>query len=185
MLLLAQQPIPPGPTLDSVYWILLLSRILHILGAIVLVGGLFYIRAVLATAGTTNSSTGDATAEQADRFFGGRRAAWAMWVGIATFILLATGLWNYLQMIWRHERLEFPYHMLAGIKILTALTLFVLAPLLAGRTAAADTLRRNFRLWLNVAILLGIVTVALGSVLRTLPRTLKVDAQPPAQFIAP
>jgi hypothetical protein len=41
------------------------------------------------------------------------------------------------------------------------------------------------RYWLNVCLLIGIVTVALGSLLRTYPRTLKVDAPGPSTLVAP
>ncbi len=41
LLLFAQQAVP---RLDSMYWIMLASRILHIFGAIILLGGLFYLR---------------------------------------------------------------------------------------------------------------------------------------------
>ncbi|MEX2306353.1 MAG: hypothetical protein WD738_02100 [Pirellulales bacterium] len=174
--LLAQQAVP---RLDSVYWVMLVSRILHILGAIILVGGLFYLRAVIMPPA---AATGAASADQQ---FGGRRAAWAMWVGIASLLLLVTGLWNYLQIIRMHERLATSYHMLAGIKMLLGLALFFLAALLAGRSAAAQTLRQRLRFWLNVCLILGIVTVVMGSLLRTYPRTIKVDASTGPTLIAP
>ena len=173
---LAEQTVP---RLDSVYWVMLVSRILHIVGAIILVGGLFYLRAVVMRA------TAPTNAVDADRQFGGRRAAWAMWVGIATLLLLVTGLWNYLQIIRMHEKLSPSYHMLAGLKILAGLALFFLAALLAGRSAAAQTLRQKFRVWLTTCLILGIVTVVLGSVLRTYPRIQKVDAPPEPMLIAP
>jgi uncharacterized membrane protein len=173
---LAQQTVPQ---LDSVYWLMLASRILHILGAIILVGGLFYLRAVLAPVAAPTE------AADADRLFGGRRAAWSMWVGIATLLLLVTGLWNYLQMIRMHEKLAPSYHMLAGIKILAGLALFFFAALLAGRSAAAQTLRQKFRFWLTTCLILGILTVVLGSVLRTYPRVQKVDAPAEPTLIAP
>jgi uncharacterized membrane protein len=176
LLPLAQQDLP---RLDSVYWIMLASRILHILGAIILVGGLFYLRAVVAPAAAPTDAAGP------DRQFGGRRAAWAMWVGIATLLLLVTGLWNYLQMIRMHEKLAPSYHMMAGIKILAGLALFFLAALLAGRSAAAQALRQRFRFWLTTCLILGILTVVLGSVLRTYPRVQKVDAPAEPTLIAP
>ena len=176
VILLAQQTLP---RMDSMYWIMLVSRILHILGAIILVGGLFYIRTVVTPAVPQVDA---ATPEQ---LFGGRRAAWAMWVGIASLLLLGTGLWNYIQVMKTHERLASSYHMMAGIKMLTGLALFVLAAILAGRSAAAETLRRNWRLWLNVCLLLGILTAVLGSFLRTYPRTPKLDAPGAPELIAP
>ena len=181
MLPLAQQTVP---RLDSVYWLMLVSRILHIVGAIILVGGLFYIRAVLAPL-PPRERPGDGSSSDPDLLFGGRRAAWAMWVGIATLLLLVTGLWNYWQMIQMHERLASSYHMIAGIKMLIGLAVFFLAALLAGRSAAAQTLRQKMRFWLTTCLILGVLTVVLGSVLRTYPRIPKVDAPAGPTLIAP
>lgn len=161
------------PRLDGMYWIMLATRFLHLLGAIVLVGGVFYLRCVV-------SPSSAATAEAADQQFGGRRAAWAKWVGIATLLLLATGLWNYMQIIKTHERMASSYHMVAGIKMLAGLALFALAAILAGRSPAADALRQRMRFWLNVCLLLGLVTVLLGSVLRTYPHTRLAEGPAPA-----
>ncbi len=167
LILLAQQNLP---RLDSMYWLMLVSRVLHILGAIILVGGLFYLRAVVAPA---SAPAGNATADQQ---FGGRRAAWAMWAGIATLLLLVPGLWNYLQIIKMHERFAPSYHMIAGIKMLLGLALFFLAALVAGRSATAESLRRKMRRWLTICLILGLVTVVMGSVLRSFPHILKLDA---------
>jgi uncharacterized membrane protein len=182
LLLLAQQSLP---RVDSTYWLMLVSRILHILAAIVLVGGVFYLRAVVAPADPASSREGEGSSPPPDRQFGGRRAAWAMWVGIATLLLLVTGIWNYLQVYWMHERLAPTYHMIAGMKMMVALALFLLAALLTGRSPAAQKFRQNMRFWLNVCLVLGVLTVALGSVLRTFPRTPKLDAAGPEQLVAP
>jgi uncharacterized membrane protein len=168
------------PALDGTFFLLLLSRILHILGAIILVGGLFYIRTIISPAATP-PGTGPV-----DQLFGGPRAKWAKWVGIATALLLITGLFNYIMIIKQYERFAPSYHMLAGLKMLAALVVFLIAALLAGRTAAADAIRANFRTWLTFALLLGIITVMFGSLLRTYPHTPKnhVTDSPP-QLIAP
>jgi uncharacterized membrane protein len=175
VLVLAQQTMPE---VTPMYWVMLLSRILHILAAIIMLGGIFYLRAIV----TPSVTSVDATADQ---LFGGRRAAWAMWVGIATMLLLVTGLWNYMQMIKMHEKLASSYHMVAGLKMLAGIALFLLAALVAGRSPVAETMRPRMRFWLNVCLFLGVITVVLGSVLRTYPRTPKVDAQVPATLIAP
>src|SRR5688572_14605656 len=90
MLLLAQN----APQLSGMYdWFMLASRILHILGAIVLVGGIFYLRAIVAP------GSAPADAAPVDQLFAGRRAAWAKWVGISSLFLLVTGLWNFVSMV--------------------------------------------------------------------------------------
>jgi hypothetical protein len=70
--------------------------------------------------------------------------------------------------------------MVFGIKFLLALAIFALASLLAGRTAAAEALRKNARMWLNLNILLAVLVVCLSGVLRTAARTPKEAAPAPA-----
>ena len=86
-------------------------------------GGIFYLRAVVSP---VDAPPGTAPVDQ---LFGGRRAAWAKWVGIATLLLLATGLFNYLQIIRQNERMASSYHMIAGMKMLAGIALFFLAAL--------------------------------------------------------
>jgi uncharacterized membrane protein len=174
--LLAQQP--QLPTLDSIYWIMLVSRILHILGAIVLAGGLFYIRYIVSPVSAPPGT------QPPDQFFGGRRATWAKWVGISTALLLVTGFWNYIQFSRTYD-LAKTYHMVLGFKILAAIAVFLLAALLAGRTNAADTLRQKWRLWINICLLLAVITVVIGSVLRTYPHNRRIDAAEPPKLVAP
>ncbi len=174
--LLAQQS--QMPTLDSTYWIMLVSRILHILGAIILAGGLFYIRYVVSPV------SAPAGTPPVDQFFGGRRASWAKWVGIATALLLFTGFWNYVQFSRTYD-LAKTYHMVLGFKIIAAIVVFLLAALLAGRTNVADAIRQKWRLWMNVCLFLALVTVVIGSVLRTYPHNRKIDAAEPPKLLAP
>jgi hypothetical protein len=177
LLLFAQQS--TMPQFNGIYWLQFLSRILHILGAIVLVGGLFYIRFIVSPVDTP-PGTGPV-----DQLFGGRRAAWAKWVGIATALLLITGLFNYYMVTKQYERMASSYHMVAGLKILTAFAVFTLAALLAGRTAIADALREKWGPWLNVCLGIAILTVILGSFLRSYPRTIKVDVPGAPAPVAP
>ena len=149
LLPLAQQTMP---IFDGMYWLMLVSRVLHILGAIILVGGL--------------------------------RAKWAMWVGIATLLLIVTGLWNFINIIKTYD-VASSYHMIFGLKMLAAVALFLLAALVAGRSPAAETLRQKMRFWLGVCLALGILTVALGSILRSYPHNPKIDAAGPPMLVAP
>jgi uncharacterized membrane protein len=155
-LLLAQQALRLSTAYD---WLMLLSRVLHILGAIILLGGLFYLWAVV-----TPTSAPPGTAP-VDQYFGGRRATWARWIGAASALLLVTGLWYFISMIKTYE-LATSYHMLGGIKILLGLALMMLAALVAGRTSAADAIRAKWRMWLSVSLVLGVLVVSLGSVMR-------------------
>jgi len=144
------------------------SRVLHLLGAIVLVGGVFYLRMVVAS--SSAAAEGD--------WFGGKRGTWAKWAGIATVVLLVTGLLNFVWILKTHEKLDPSYHMLFGIKFLLAFVLFFLTAIVAGKTAVAEKFRQRMRMWLSLCLLLGILIVILGSTLRSIPRVLKTETLP-------
>jgi putative copper export protein len=142
------------------YFLLLAMRVLHILGAAIIVGGLIYLRFVVPPAPTVAS---------ADALFGGRRARWAMAVGLATLFLLVSGIFNYLYWHTTHE-LPPRYHMLFGIKFLLAVALFFIAAILAGRTTLAERFRQNMGLWLNLAIALSLAILIVAAIMRTYER---------------
>jgi len=154
--------------MDATYWLLLASRVLHILGAVVLVGGIFYLRMVVVSRVRPEDSTADT-----DLWFSGRRGTWAMWVGIATLVLIVTGLINFLYIVRTNEAFHGPYHAVFGIKVLLALVVFFLAAVLAGKSAAGARFRKHFRYWMGVTLLLGITVIILGSVLRSIPHVPK------------
>ncbi|MGI9430532.1 MAG: hypothetical protein ACR2NM_17865 [Bythopirellula sp.] len=148
------------------YVIQLVSRVLHILSAIILVGGLFYLRTVLAPAG-------DFSPEQRNQAcFADRRAVWAKWVGLASAFLIVSGLYNLMQILGqaKADGVELPptYHMLFGIKFLLALLVMFIASILAGKTPLADRFRGQMRKWLNIGWLAAIATIVLAAILRTL-----------------
>ena len=168
----------PCPNFTGMFWLQLISRICHILGAIILVGGLFYIRYVISPVDTPPGTA------PVDQFFGGRRAAWAKWVGIATALLLVTGLFNYIMVIKQNER---PRAVLSHGRRHQNARRHRRLP--ARRTSRRPHLRRRLAspkmaFWLSTTLASGIITVALGSFLRTYPRTPKPDTTAP-QLIAP
>ena len=63
--------------------------------------------------------------------------------------------------------------MVFGVKFLLALAIFAIASLLVGKTPAAEALRKNARLWLNLNIVLAVLVVCLSGVLRTAEKTPK------------
>jgi putative copper export protein len=163
---LADQTLPP---MDGMYWLMLATRVLHILGAIILVGGLFYLRMIV------NSAPASDKARSVDEIFAGSRGRWAMWVGIAALLLIATGLFNYFTFMQIYDEFDGPYHMLFGIKFLLGLGVIFIASLLAGRTAAADRFRQGIRGWLAAAIVLGIAILIIAAMMRTMPHVPKPD----------
>lgn len=146
------------PVIDTTYLILLVLRVLHIVSAIILVGGLFYIRSILEPAGV-------------NACFADRRALWARWVAVASAFLLASGIYNYLHWIRFMKAAGTPldptYHMLMGIKMLLGLLVMFVAAVLAGKTSLADKFRGKMRLWLTIAWIASLGIVVLGAMART------------------
>jgi hypothetical protein len=130
---------------------------IHILCAIILGGGLFYLRSVLSPAGVTAC-------------FADRRSVWARWVAAASFLLLASGLFNFIVINRDYkaagESLPMTYHLLFTIKFVLGLFVMFVASILAGKTSAADRFRQNMPRWLNMAWTAVIAIVVIGALLR-------------------
>lgn len=155
---LLAQAAAAGPQIDGAFAVRLLSRVLHISFAIIIGGGLFYLRTVLAPAGP-------------GACFAERRTVWARWVGAATLFLIGSGLFNYITFVRDAKGAGAPlpsvYHMLFGAKFLLALFVFFVAAILAGRTAAADKFRAKMGTWLNLAWFAVLAIVIIGALMRT------------------
>ena len=147
-----------APEITGVYLVQLISRVLHILSAIILVGGLFYIRTVLFPSGV-------------EACYANRRAVWAKWVGIATLFLLVSGIYNIIVIFGqaKADGLKLPptYHMLLLVKFLLALLVMFIAAILAGKTEAADRFRGQMGKWLNIGWLAALGIVIVASMMRT------------------
>ena len=165
LLLLAEGRI----VIDGPYLIQLIARILHILSAIILVGGLFYLRTILAPA---VSSAADGSSNSLQVCFADRRAIWTKWVGAATLFLLASGIYNVFIIVGQvkesGEKLPTEYMILLLAKFLLALLVMFIAAILSGKTEAADRFRGNLRKWLNIAWLAAMGIVVIAAILRTL-----------------
>ncbi len=152
-------PLLAAPEINASYFIGVVSRVLHIVSAVILLGGVFYLRTVLAPAG-------------AEACFAGRRGVWAKWVGMTSGFLLLSGFYNFYVAIMTAkeagEKLPSSYHMLFGIKFLLALGLMFLAAIVAGKTDAAERFRQQIGKWLNIAWALGLSIVVIGAILRSL-----------------
>ena len=150
-------------------WIDLALRWAHILGAVTLVGGAIFWRFALLEASKSIADT------SRDEFARQLRSRWSKVVMGSSALLLVTGLVNFMLVLQRFEfdKSAFPgdkYHMLFGIKFLLSLAVFMLSALLAGRTGAAESLRRNERKWLTINVILAVIVVCLGGLLRAAAR---------------
>jgi hypothetical protein len=157
--LLAVLPLAAGePVMDAAMATRVLSRALHLLCAIMLGGGVFYMRTVLAAAGP-------------EACFAGRRQVWARWAAVASTILLITGMYNYIMYVRAAKLpdatpLPPTYHMLFGIKFLLALFVMFVAALVAGNSAGAEKARSQLSRWLNLAWTSVMAIVILGAMMR-------------------
>lgn len=156
----------------------IVSRVVHILCAVTLGGGLFYLCAVQAPA---LAETDDATRE---RVGGAARRHWARLVMVTALFLLLSGSYNYYLAIQasRSGAVELAkfYHPLMGIKILLALTVIFLASLLSGRSPAAVRARENSQRWLTVASLCVVLIVTIAGVLKIAGHMKPKSQAPPA-----
>lgn len=148
------------PVIDGKFVLYVVLRILHIISAMILVGGLFYTKVVLVPAGVDP--------------YAGNRQVWARWVGIATLFLIVSGLVNFVNIMQLARAsgtpLPRPYHILFGIKFLLGLFLMFLAAILSGKTALAEKFRQKMGKWLGVAWTVSLAIVIIGALLRTFPR---------------
>ena len=157
----AALPLAAGePVMDTATAFRILSRAIHILSAIILGGGVFYMRSVLAYAGP-------------EACFAGRRNVWARWVMVASTFLLVSGLYNFMVIVGQSklpdaQPLPMTYHILFGIKFLLGLFVMFVAALVAGKSAAAERARANISRWLGRAWFGVMAIVIIGAMMRML-----------------
>jgi len=144
----------------SVNAVNLLSRWLHIFGAIFLMGGAFYMRAVLIP------SAGETLDEETHKKLrGSLLGRWRKWIMILSLVLILTGFYNFMVNIPAHKG-EPAYHMLFGIKFLLAIAVFGLASMLAGRKSISLKLQQNSKLWLGVTLAMGAAIVMIAGYMK-------------------
>jgi uncharacterized membrane protein len=145
---------------DIGFFLGLLARWAHLLAAITAVGGTIFARAVVVP--TLDKLAPD----QRAALHAAMRVRWSKIVAGAIGFLLVSGLYN-IGVTSIDYHLPRWYMPVFVVKFLAAMAIFMLASLLAGKTAAAERLRRHLRLWLNVNIGLAVLVVVLSGVLRT------------------
>lgn len=166
---------------DPLFPLLLILRYMHILGAIMLMGGTIFMRFGLAPAvAGLDTQTRTNLHEQV-------RSRWSKFVMLAAGLLLVSGLAN-LGLAARYEYepvFGMSYNMVVGIKFLLALPIFFFASLLAGRSATAKKFQANAVTWMNVNLVLALVMVLMGGVLKFVPRQPKAESLPAAALLQP
>ena len=144
-------------------------RWLHIISAVALVGGCFFMR--FAGLPGLNAIT---DADQRESAAARMRTAWSKIVMGTSGLLLISGLVNVMRIIGTYgSNFDGPYHALVGIKLLLALSVFALSAILSGRSTLAQQLRQKESLWLTVNLLLAIGVICLAGYMKQIDRTPK------------
>lgn len=141
------------------FWIDVVSRILHVTTAILLLGGsLFTLLALQPVLQTQPDTVRGAVS-------GGARQRWKRWVHLGIAVFLLTGFYNYFRAMPLH-RGDGLYHALVGTKILVALVVFFMASVLVGRSSKFETWRQAGAWPLKLLCLLGLVIVVISGFLK-------------------
>ena len=140
----------------------ILFRWLHILAAIVAIGGMVFCRLALMPALRTLDS------EQRQQIHEAIRVRWSKVVAGSIGLLLISGLYNIFATIKAPYYKQLPeYYMYAfAVKFMLAFGIFFIASALSGRGKATEKIRQNGGFWLTVNLLLALLLVCISGVLR-------------------
>ncbi|MEO1495702.1 MAG: hypothetical protein AAFV43_00980 [Planctomycetota bacterium] len=148
------------PRFDGAYFLALLSRVAHTTCAATMLGGLVYLRFVLAPAA---AEADDAAAVA----YAGRRKTWASCVAVCTGLLLVSGVYNLLLYTSTYPGVPKLYHSLFGVKFLLALGVMAIAALLAGKTKLAGKMQASMKRWSGIGIKLALAVFVISAMLRS------------------
>ncbi len=156
----------------------LISRWLHILGAITLAGSAIFMRFALHP--TLAQSPDDVRATIKE----GVRKRWLMFVHTSIAIVLFSGLYNFYARFT--EVKPMPYHAFFGLKFLLAMVVFFIASALVGRSKGLQPMRDNAGFYLNINVVLAVILVAIGGLMREAPKkVIEGAAQSPSALVLP
>ena len=150
----------------------LLARLLHIVPAIFLAGGVFFMWCALLPALRGMSEDTRKTVLDAVR------GKWAKVVMATSGFLLLSGLYNFVNNAKSFEYQGGPiYHILGMVKLLLALGIMFITARLSGRSAGAEKFREQLGKWMTVTTGLLFALILLASTMRTIDKTPKLDIE--------
>lgn len=135
----------------------LIFRWMHIIPAIVMVGGVIFMRFCL----VANAPHSPSLLDENDQL----RKRWARLVMISTMCLLVSGLYNAATKAMTYD-LSNIYNALLGIKMLLAFVVFFFVAVLSGRSKRAKRFREEEAYWLNVVIVMMLAIVLIGGYMK-------------------
>lgn len=154
---------------SQLFYVSMALRYMHILGAIALMGATIFMRFALLP------TLKELKPELREEVHQGVRARWAKMVGLASGLLLISGLAN-MGLAARYDFKvpgDLSYNMLVGVKLILALPIFVLAALLMGKTSLAKKVQANAGTVLNINLILAVILVLIGGWLKFSTKELK------------
>jgi len=150
----------------------LLFRWLHLLTAILLVGGIFSQRFALIPALAVLDE------KQREELKSAYRAHWSKIVMLASSLLLLSGIVNSIRILLGYEFASDTYVLLLATKMMISLGIFWISAMLAGRSLSARQIQQNSKLWLNLNVALAIAVVCIAGFMKVTPRASK--SKPPS-----
>lgn len=138
-------------------------RWLHIVGAVVAVGGAVFIRYVLLPSAATLPE------EQRQPFRAQVTQRYAKLFMASIAILFLTGFANYVMYEIPNHKQQGAYHGVIGTKIILAIGVAFIGSALVGRAEAFEGIRKRAPRWLAINILLALAIFALAGVARQIP----------------
>ncbi|MDA7915680.1 hypothetical protein N9B94_00425 [Verrucomicrobia bacterium] len=146
---------------DSPFALKLISRWVHVIVAIILVGGVFFQRMIVLP-----SITEVLDEETQKKLMASVIGRWRKVVHGGAFLIFLSGIYNYVA-VTRHAHVgDGMYHMLVGLKILLGLVVILLASFLVGRTSVAGKMRANARKWTSIILFLGLTIVLIAGYMK-------------------
>ena len=143
--------------------IAVLFRWMHVLAAVIAVGGAVYSRVAFLPALTQGMEEAQ---RKKIRDLASRRWSKVLYACIA--LLLVSGFYNFFTISLDKAERAPAYHALFGIKFLAALGVFFLGSALVGRSEALAPIRARSARWLTVTVVLAVVVILISGVLRSL-----------------
>ena len=144
----------------DVDYLLLISRWVHLVAAIVAIGGAAFSRFALGPGAQEALDE-----EQHARLREAVRVRWSKVVHTCITLLLITGAINFVVLAMPPKVEPMPYHGIFVVKFFSALGIFVLGIALAGRSPAFAQFRQDSRKWLGVMLVLALLIVLLSGLL--------------------
>jgi len=152
-------------------WVDILFRWAHILPAIALLGGAFFMRFALLPAIEGLSE------ESRETMADGVRKRWSKVVMASAFFLLVSGFYNIFAATNKYD-LPSWYMGIITAKLILALGIFFLASVLSGRSESAAKYQAKSKMWLNINLAMAVTLVCLAGGLRMHPHTPKASKPP-------